>query len=334
MSEIAIYHPLIDPDDAELLKTAALYWDGLRTIVPGSMRDPYQSPSSAEALREGFLKPRYVSPECAEVVKASNEFASDIDSPAIRADVRRARNTAGSCPGRFQSLHGEKLSARLKAALFAGASAQPDGFYRVAEGFGNPYMSRLASVVAEADKASPLTNISTSQDVVVDRHAEVLGSKAAQTAEGELARLTLQAVGIRPDVPLVEVLRFRNTHRDELDSLRRQIRRLCRSLTKQDSVQHLQRDLQALVEDEIRPGLDELRARLHEHGIAFGVSSLDIVQASIVGLLGSGVSDWLYGVAGGVLSLAISACRARRERQRLLDEDPLSYLLAAQSQLE
>ena len=168
----------------------------------------------------------------------------------------------------------------------------------------------------------------------MDRHAENVAIGSGQAAEGELARLTLQTISIRPDAPLVTVLRFRDNHRDELARFRRRIRQLCRSLTKPDPVERLHDELPALVRDEIQPGTDELRAKLREHGVAFGVSALDVVQATTIGLMGSGLNDWIRGIAGGVLSLAFSAWRARRERQRLLDESPLSYLLTAQSQLE
>lgn len=327
MAEIALYHPWIDPDDASLLKTAALYWDEIRTIAPESMREPYAGESSSEAYREGFLKPRHVSPECREVVQASAEFASDVGSKAIRAEVRRARSASGPYGREPVTLHPKKLSSQLQQALFSDFPQQPDGFYRVGEGFATAYMSRLAAVVAEADRLSPLTDVETSQGVVVDRHVEVAAEELAKAADGELARLTLQAIGIRPEVPLLRILRFRDAHREKLDRFRRHVRRLCRGIAKPGSAQRSQHELEGLVRDEVQPGLDELRAKLREHSVAFGVSALDVTQACTVGLLGSGFSDWLYGVAGGVVSLAISTYRARREKKALLEENPLSYLL-------
>ena len=75
--EIVLYYPYIDIDDASLIKTAALYWDEIQTIVPydeyeyydkhGSLPsnglDPYATPISKEAKAAGFLKPRFVNPE-------------------------------------------------------------------------------------------------------------------------------------------------------------------------------------------------------------------------------------------------------------------------------
>ncbi len=60
----ALYYPTIDISDEDWLKTAYLFWDGIRTIVPESMADKAYGNNTTMFLAEvGFLEPIIVRPD-------------------------------------------------------------------------------------------------------------------------------------------------------------------------------------------------------------------------------------------------------------------------------
>lgn len=55
MFNIALYYPTIDIQDEGWLKTALLFWDGIRTIVPESLVDmAYENNTTRFLKSEGF----------------------------------------------------------------------------------------------------------------------------------------------------------------------------------------------------------------------------------------------------------------------------------------
>jgi hypothetical protein len=116
--DVALYYPYIDIDDAGLIKTAALYWDELQTIVPETaieslfdekylievegthktyriidydlpikkewINEIYKNQITKEAYDSGFLKPRMISfdDKCSNI--AGDEFAEDIKQKSFR----------------------------------------------------------------------------------------------------------------------------------------------------------------------------------------------------------------------------------------------------------
>ncbi|MBL8566376.1 MAG: hypothetical protein JNM89_11730 [Hyphomicrobiaceae bacterium] len=53
----ALYYPYIDISDPKWLRSAVLFWDDLRTIVPRAIRDPYKRGDTRILWQEGFLEP-------------------------------------------------------------------------------------------------------------------------------------------------------------------------------------------------------------------------------------------------------------------------------------
>ena len=70
----ALYYPWIDVCDEAWLKTALLYWDSVRTIVPESIDTPY-STNTGRALEDAaFLTPLRVHSGMEEI----EELAEDV----------------------------------------------------------------------------------------------------------------------------------------------------------------------------------------------------------------------------------------------------------------
>src|SRR5947199_10558265 len=59
----ALYYPRIEVPNEGWLKTAMLYWDEVKTIVPASMPDPYTGSTSQELFHARVLTPLHVHPQ-------------------------------------------------------------------------------------------------------------------------------------------------------------------------------------------------------------------------------------------------------------------------------
>src|SRR4051812_33544690 len=52
----ALYYPNIDIKDQAWLRSAILFWDNIKTIVPTSIRNPYRQPDTRICEQEGYLQ--------------------------------------------------------------------------------------------------------------------------------------------------------------------------------------------------------------------------------------------------------------------------------------
>ncbi|HEY8667120.1 MAG TPA: hypothetical protein VIL86_10660, partial [Tepidisphaeraceae bacterium] len=109
-------------------------------------------------------------------------------------------------------LHVEKISMPLRDALAGHGLPDRDGFLRIDPAIGWTYMTRLAAVVARADKSSPFTDRTTSHNLVIDRYV----APTAEAAEAVLATLSFSQIRISNQVPLRAVWQFRESHFGQL----------------------------------------------------------------------------------------------------------------------
>ena len=70
----ALYYPTIDIGNINWLKTAMLFWDSIFTIVPNSMKQPYNRPDTQYLADIGFLRPLFVTSEDKSVVGIENDI--------------------------------------------------------------------------------------------------------------------------------------------------------------------------------------------------------------------------------------------------------------------
>lgn len=332
--EIAIYYPYIDPTDAVLIKTTALYWDELQTIVPESVRSPYQSPIAKEANEAGFLKPRIVHPRDDSVIKTGDEFCADIEHKEVRqrvvTGIRKLKRK------RFSRIHFEKLAEESLFRVWEAIrediplSTDTDGYVVFPEPLGHSYMSRLASVIAQHDKSIPLTNLPAFQDILNDRFIDY--SDEQRHNQSQLATMSLKTIFIVSETPLIGILRFRDKHRDMLLNFRRQLRELSRQVAIGLNTAERERVLEEIIKDKVLPVRGEIETKLSEGDIAFGLSAMNIVQATLMGALASGGQSWITGIAGAGISLSISLVQSLREDRNIIKEEPFGYLYQAQEE--
>lgn len=334
--EIAIYHPFIDITDGSLIKTAALFWDEMQTIVPMSIRNPYHTKTSIEASREGFLKARIVHPFDEAVEEASREFFNDINSNEhslsklvnlINSGV--ATNKISTVDKNFHihehkwsPIYLEKISWRLREVFPRNKIGR---YLVVPDTIGKAYMSRLASMIAQHDKIVPLTNVPSFQDILIDRFINY-----EEETKAELAKLSIQIVRINSNVPFKNILKFRDKHRDELINFRRSIHKMSKQIGTNLNIAKRQEKFKEIIIDEVLPAKEEIEAKLSEGDIAFGFSALDITQATVMGMIASRGENLLAGIGAGLISLTISLVQSLHEDRNIIKDHPLGYLYRAQ----
>jgi hypothetical protein len=78
----ALYYPSIDIRDERWLRTTALFWDSIRTIVPESIRQPYSGHLARELCGEGVLRPVRVSSGMEEIEELSDSVLDYLTDPS------------------------------------------------------------------------------------------------------------------------------------------------------------------------------------------------------------------------------------------------------------
>jgi hypothetical protein len=354
--EIALYYPYIDIKDAGLIKTAALYWDKLQTIVPldpyglyserkeaTSVTEFYKTDASREAKKEGFLEERIVNPMDESVQQTGRNFISDLrEIPEIKeslANILRSKQWRHALADKYTTIYMEKfdpghlldLVFELKDAgvQFTSLTDGSNGII-APKPFADMYMSRMASVIAQKDGSVPLTNESLWQDAALARVIDY--SEERKRNQSFLAKMSLQTISIASETPLIEILRFKDIpkHREMLIAFRKYIRELARQVATGLDTTEKQRVFEEIIRDKVVPVKEEIQSKLSEGDIAFGLSAFDIAQATVMGAIASGGTDWRTGIAGAGISLTVSFYQSLREDRNIIKEHPLGYLYQAQ----
>ncbi len=324
----ALYYPYIDPPNRATLATAMLYWDRLYTIVPASMGEPYRLPASRIAADLGFLRARSVTSDCEQVGKASEEFLNDYGRKVIAKDMRSAQRIGNE----QVRLHVEKMTQGLVDAIVRHRRVDRLGFHEVASKIAAPYMSRLATIVAESDGTTLLTDRTLSQNAALDRYVEGLRSKVAQRHEAILAMLSLRTIRMPPSTSLADLWAFREEHYGELVAYRRAIRNLARQAGVVEDVDELESRFQQIVRDEVRPAEERVTVKLQEAKFDAGLCFTEAGAVGAVALAASG-GRLLPGLAAAGVRLVFSVCRWRIAEDRLRRE-PFAYLCHARQRFQ
>lgn len=354
--EVALYYPYIDIADASLVKTAALYWDKLQTIVPldsdelyadsqetPSVTEFYKTDVSREAKKEGFLEERMVHPMDESVQQTGRDFILDIrKTPEIKeklANILRSPQWRQAGPDKYRIIYMEKFSPNHLLNLVYELKETGIQFNPITDGsngiivpklFYDMYMSRMASIIAQNDDSVPLTNEDLWQDAALDRLIDYSGERANN--QSQLVTMSLQTISINVQVPLIEILRFRDKHRQELLNFRRQIRRLSLQITQGLNSAEKQSVFEEIINDNVLPAKDEIEAKLNENGITFLVSTLGISLPTVLMITISG-NAWPAVFAGGAITLTTMVVNSIRKDRSFIKNKPLGYLYKAQQEL-
>lgn len=365
----ALYYPWIDIRDEAWLKTAILYWDTIHTIVPASIQQPYNMPTSKILNTEGLLLPINVSPDMREIEELASDVLEYLDSPEgaevlFSDQISGVRNFhSGRMPmdvRRLVEIHPDKLPSEIRYRLKRELSLSDDSSWiNVDSRFADFYMTLLATKLSERVGAGLLTNEAPNSKLAttvrLDAKIPMSGGRRREYDYGErwqrhhrdlpkslaqalLADLILEKVNLDPDTPVKKIVQFRRQRADELGRFRTKIGELTKVVSSDLPPDAMRAQVKDIYVNEVLPAMNALKDTLRDSQIKWATDNL--LKISFFSLGSTSVPFALLGLAvpqallvGVGVSLTASAILYNVEKSDKLRQNPYSYLLAVQKQL-
>lgn len=358
----ALYFPHIDIKNERWLRSAALFWDSIRTIVPVSHRDPYSNDLARAFCDEGVLLPVRVSSDMEEIEELTEKVLDFLTDPASAAVMF---DTEGNPSHRIHPdkislelrelahIHPEKLPYMIRSELERGLN--DEGWLHVAPGFANFYMTLLATQLSKrlgvglitessaADhlaiavrKGKPLGTINTGRR---GRHFDAFGPRRSlpgDVAPSLLIDLMVQGISLPNHLSASEILRFKNSHKEELAIFRNEVARLAGDLPKDVPIEALRQAVSDQYQANVMPAIRSLRESLKAQNWEAGINGLLKVSffsaaPTSVAIL-SGIPSSVALLAGAGISLTASVVLLANQRRQIRNNNPYSYLLSLERQ--
>ena len=352
----AIYYPWIDIVDDAWLKTALLYWDSVRTIVPESIHLPYSSPT-AQALQEtGFLVPLRVHSEMEEIENLAPTVLAQLESPEGLALLAGGMNRpiydihVEKIPrsvGRLFDIHPAKLPSAIRDLLerSGSRSSRSNQWLQVDEGFAMFYMTLLANQLAERVDAAIVTPLPVAERVAVaarldsrPREYEAFGRRRPmpkRLAQATLAELTIQQISISPDTSVDDLLLFKEAHKDELARFRTEISNLAAAVDENLPVEALRQRVSDIYSNQVSPAIADLKGSLEGRRVRWIAEGLIKIASLSAGplMVAAGMSVPAALLAGAGISFLVLETLYNVDKRDALRKDSFSYLLSVQKEL-
>lgn len=366
-SSSALYYPYIDIKNERWLRSATLFWDSIRTIVPISHREPYSSAFARELNDEGVLDPVRVQSDMEEIEGLTDTVLDYLTDPASAGvmfatdehPTRRIHPEKMSHQLReWADIHPEKLPYMIRDHL--DRALNDDGWYHVAPGFANFYMTLLASRLSERLGLGLVTESTSADQLAIavhkgkplgttepelhrrrrmGRHFEAFGPRRSlptEVAPGLLIDAVVQSIALPERVSAKDLLKFKRDHKEELALFRREINRLAADLPKGASVEALRQAVNDQYNAQVVPAMRSLKQSLQAQSwdaalngflkVSF-FSAAPTSAAILAGLPGS-----VALIAGVGVSITASAVLLANQRRKTRAENPYSYLLSLERQ--
>jgi len=172
----ALYYPHIEPPNEAWLKTAILYWDEVKTIVPASMPEPYTGSTSQQLFHAGVLSPLHVHPRLGSVERLAEKVfeylgSTEADGVLIEGGLRQSDLVHPEKLPELRELvlmHPEKLSSAIEHRLEGLIHGQEGEWVRVNRPFARFYMTMLAAELADSQGIALLTDLPASDRLAVN----------------------------------------------------------------------------------------------------------------------------------------------------------------------
>ncbi|WP_435274899.1 DUF6236 family protein [Psychrobium sp. nBUS_13] len=347
----SLYYPHIEIPDEKWLKTAALYWDTMQTIVPESIEDPYQTDIAKKLYDAEILIPLRVSSHMPVIMDLESDVI-DFLSSQEGAELFTGASTRGGAflhpeklPSRIRRLmlHPEKMSYEIRHMIqdMDIALEGRGGFLDVAPEFASYYMTLLANRLSEDTGAGLVTGTNAAHNLSIkaradanltsmmhmsDRYRHEFGGRRRRhdlpryLRQGALYNLLIEKIHIDPETPVEKILEFKSKHSDELSRFRSEIESLTSSLPEEMSLQAMQQHLSDIHTNKIIPALNDLKGSLNGNKIkwvAMGgiqIALMSVATTSVIGTLGLSTPQAL--LVGAGLSVAASTVLFNNEKSR------------------
>jgi hypothetical protein len=365
----ALYYPRIEVPNEGWLKTAILYWDEVKTIVPASMREPYTGRTSRALFDAGVLSPLHVHPRMESVERLAIKVLDYLGSTEgegvlVEGGLRQSDLIHPEKLPELRELirmHPEKFPHIIERQLERLIHGHDGEWVRVERPFAHFYMTILATELAQTHGIALLTDMPASDRLAISVRLDgKLGVPYLRLGEpywhrherdwyhehrmpgslapALLADLTLQRIGIDPDTPIDEILRFREDHKAELGRFRTKMADLTKSIEGDLSLDALQQKVCDVYSNEVKPSIDEMKECLSSKRIKWALESflktsmLSVPSGSALAALGLSIPHAV--LAGAGVSLIVSAVLFNIQNREEMQKNPFSYLLSAESRFQ
>lgn len=345
----ALYYPTIDISDEGWLKTAYLFWDGIRTIVPESMADRAYDNNTTTFLAEvGFLEPIIVRPDSnilRPLVKVVKKYAQTEEGMAClnqRAPEDVYINPYDDERSQFY-LHHEKLPLEIQE-LVADKIGR-DGWARVSDNFADFYMTLLANRIASQRSLELLTPSSSLSSFTAGFSAEtyhqpfsLARSRNVAMGRSMLTKMVIDGITIDPLTSIDDLRVFKERYRSELLNFRDGFDEISKMELPPDiTIEGLEQMARDIYETKFLGAYRDLQVSLNGFGIHFLVGGMGTIAFSDVSTC---FNDFLKGlehpvqlaIGAGAL-LAYKGYKTVRGNLETKRKHKMSYMLAIEREL-
>lgn len=346
----ALYYPYLDIDDPQWLRTAILFWDEVKTIVPSTIKHPYSNPETLLLQDEGLLTPlacdlhgelledlgrrvlKYIeNPLLTHGALASVEGVSD-SKP--KGPPRLSKGMAGRA--KLSRLHTSKMAPDL-LNFFSGAEQDDEGFLLIDGPFTAFYMSALATRLTRDTGMVALSNDSRAFGLHLDTMLDEVTSDSPAAAGGLMMSIVFESLALDASTPLRRVIKFRHENERRLQALALKLEELSEKIGTSEDPQELREKAGRYYRQRVRPDVENLKDSLHDAGIAAtwggfrNTVTLSAAAGTALNKLLEWPSDILLG-AGAFLTVTDIGVQAHLAGRKVRRESPYSYLLDVERQ--
>lgn len=346
----ALYYPTIDIPEENWLKSAILYWDEIQTIVPTSIKTPYQNKLTQTLHDKGILTPFEIDPDNRLVTDLSEtvlKYINEASNFLVNENSENVRIHTEKLPREFR-MHPEKLPHEIRHLIER--NIDNEGWFRTNSEFGSFYMSLLANKICEDRSFALLTDNSIASNLteqaILDNRVQ-FGARdyyrrndrtTLHLAQGLLTNLIVKGVKLAPDTSVEKIIDFKNNHKDELGQFRTNLLKLVNNVNKESSLDAIQQQVSDIYNDEFLPGLNNLEKALDGSQIKwFSDTILKVglistgATAFLPTMLGLTIPQALF--AGAGISVIATKIMFNQDKAERIRTSPYSYLMSVEKEL-
>ncbi len=326
----ALYYPYIHVQNENWLKCALLYWDRIRRIVPNELED--------DALvnrytKEGLL----VDTNCLDYRDDAASLFKTHFLPVIEGDLRSSLADSSELLSELSmTVYNTKLCDALRSDLETKGFIERSGpWYRTVPLVGGYFMISLAAAMSEKINAPMITDTPAYQKA--SQYCLYGGTDQTESSD-QTDDLLLQLKLPFPcpdslaDVPVSEIVKFRQKYNDERMRFREAVEELKFAFSKLedenarlDFLNEKKQKIATAVQDHSR-ALES--SHINTVSSAFQVSAPTVVTSAAALLPFQGaVSATILMSAGIIISSMTWWTKIRQDKRQLVKDCPWHYLL-------
>lgn len=249
MSESILYYPTIDVQDGAWLRSAALYWDEVCSIVP-DQDYPYLSPELLYLEKRGYYRAIY--PKDVFIRGSSDEFSTAVlhtFTPFFprRRHFRKIARTVSLRRKTYNPeiatlIHYRKMPEDVVKVFTENdmVRVNENGWIEMDDFFAQRYMRLLAEFITKNDRKDMILGTDK-----IARISEIYPELPKRSKNSAAVSLILEKCLPIPseDIAFETLLDFKEERKNELLSLQIKISKLERDIAKAESIEEIKREL-------------------------------------------------------------------------------------------